>query len=88
LTFEFVDRVVSGTYPADGFSFMDGMVDTITKSMSNTTFGMYYNYADPTLTTPEAHKSYWLDHYGRLVRIKEKFDPKSVFSNPQAVLSR
>lgn len=88
LGFEFVDAVANNaTYPADGFAFLNGMVAAIETAQGNETLGMYYNYADPSLPAPEAHERYWLGHYGKLVQIKEKFDPRKVFSNPQAVLS-
>lgn len=85
--YEFYDRVDSGTYPLNGFSFLDGWVDAITRTMNTTTFGMYINYADPTLNATQAHTAYWLQHYDRLVSIKQTWDPDRVFENPQAVLS-
>lgn len=85
--YQFYDRVTTGSYPSDGFSFLDGWVDTITSTMNDTVFGMYYNYADPTLSAGKAHTAYWIENYERLAAIKEKVDPWRVFSNPQAVLS-
>jgi hypothetical protein len=58
LKYEFYDRVYSGNYPSNGFSFLNGWVETITATMKETTFGMYINYADPTLSLDEAHTYY------------------------------
>jgi hypothetical protein len=58
LKYEFYDRVYSGNYPSNGFNFLNGWVETITGTMNETTFGMYVNYADPTLSLDEAHKYY------------------------------
>ncbi|OCL01673.1 Glucooligosaccharide oxidase [Glonium stellatum] len=85
--FQFYDRVDSGTYPSNGFPFLNGWVGSITSAMPNTTFGMYINYADSSLTADQAHTAYWLDHYPKLTTIKMAYDPKKVFSNPQAILS-
>lgn len=48
---------------------------------------MYINYADSKPTADQAHTAYWLQHYARLVSVKEALDPGRVFENPQAVLS-
>tara|TARA_R110002060_G_scaffold6557_5_gene9964 strand:- start:910 stop:1059 length:150 start_codon:yes stop_codon:yes gene_type:complete len=47
---------------------------------------MYMNYADPTLSTADAHNLYWLKHYDALTKVKKAYDPTMVFSNPQAVM--
>jgi FAD/FMN-containing dehydrogenase len=54
-------------------------------TVPTTNFGMYLNYADPTLTTQQAQNNYWLGHYARLAEIKNSVDPKNVFNNPQTV---
>jgi FAD/FMN-containing dehydrogenase len=46
---------------------------------------MYINYADTSLTMAQAHDHYWLGHYTQLAQIKKAYDPKQVFSNPQAI---
>ncbi|KAH9212692.1 glucooligosaccharide oxidase [Leptodontidium sp. 2 PMI_412] len=86
LKYEFYDRVSSGSYPANGFSFLNGWVASITSAMNTTTFGMYMNYADPSLSTTDAHNLYWLKHYDTLTKVKKAYDPGMVFSNPQAVM--
>ncbi|KAG9238729.1 hypothetical protein BJ875DRAFT_415626 [Amylocarpus encephaloides] len=85
IKYEFYDRVNSGSYPSNGLSFLNGWVDTITNSMKSTQFGMYINYADPTLSTTQAQNSYWLGNYAKLANIKKEVDPANLFSNPQAV---
>lgn len=85
---EFYDRVDSGTYPSNGFSFLNGWIAAIQNAQSTTQqLGMYINYADPTLNASQAHAAYWLDHYSRLSTIKTAFDPNKLFSNPQAINS-
>jgi len=89
LKYEFYDRVYSGSYPSNGFDFLNGWVAAITETMEDTQyspFGMYYNYADTSLSSSEAHSHYWLGHYAKLKTVKRSYDPTSVFSNPQAVL--
>ncbi|KUJ24620.1 FAD-binding domain-containing protein [Mollisia scopiformis] len=87
LKYEFYDRVDSGSYPSNGFSFLNGWVSSILNAMPTTNFGMYINYADTSLTMAQAHSSYWLTHYPMLSQIKKAYDPKQVFSNPQAITS-
>jgi len=60
-------------------------VDDILAAESNVTLGMYYNYADPTLSKYEAHERYWLQSYPRLAKIKGQVDPNLLFLNPQTV---
>jgi len=85
---QLVDGVSSGLYPdAEGIAWLNPFVSEIQAAEPNTTFGMYYNYADPTLTPSEAHERYWLFNYERLSEIKSKFDPNLLFLNPQTVNS-
>ncbi|TVY84607.1 FAD-linked oxidoreductase azaL [Lachnellula suecica] len=98
--YEFYDRVDSGSYPSTGFSFLNGWVASLVNArkkrgqkadgckVPTTTFGMYINYADSSLTADQAHNSYWLTHYARLSAIKKSVDPNQVFSNPQAINSK
>ena len=84
---EFYDRVQSGAYPSNGFSFLNGWVDAIEKAQGTGPLGMYINYADPTLSAETAHKVYWPNTYDRLSSIKTAYDPKKLFMNPQAINS-
>lgn len=83
----FFDSSFFSGYPSEGFSFLNGWVDSIQKAQGKEQIGMYTNYADPTLTAAEAHHAYWLDNYERLSQLKDQFDPAKVFMNPQAVNS-
>ena len=86
LKYEFYDVVDnSATYPAGGTSFLNGFVASILNAMPSVQFGMYINYADSTLTADQAHRAYWLTHYDKLAAIKANWDPRNIFSNPQAV---
>lgn len=87
LMFQFYDQVASGTYPPDGFSFLNNFLHSVTSAMPEKLLGMYLNYPDPTLTVEQAHTAYFGDHYARLVAIKKAVDPLDVFSSPQAVSS-
>lgn len=86
---QLVDAVSSGDYPEDiGVPWLNAFVDDIEAAEGGATIGAYYNYADPTLDAPDAHKRYWLDNYARLSSIKAKVDPTLLFLNPQSVNSR
>ena len=54
--------------------------------VNTTAFGMYINYADSSLNSTQAHQAYWLKHYAQLSAVKKAWDPRMVFSNPQAVM--
>jgi len=61
LKYQFMDHSHGGTYPQEGFTFLNGWVASITDTMKNTAyspFGMYINYADTTLSPDEAHSHY------------------------------
>ena len=66
-------------------AWLNQFVSDIKDAESNINFGMYYNYADPSLSKDEAHKYYWLQNYERLAQIKSVVDPNLVFFNPQTV---
>jgi len=73
-------------YPADGISFLNGMVNSITTKMPNTSFAMYTCYIDPQLSAANAHSVYYGNATtARLVTIKSQLDPHHVFSFPQAI---
>lgn len=78
----------SETFPTQqGYDFLNPIIADIEAAESNVTFGMYYNYADPSLSAVEAHEKYWLGNYERLTRIKSEVDPGLLFMNPQTVNS-
>ena len=83
---QLVDAVADGIYPnEEGIAWLNPFVSNIEAAESNITFGMYYNYADPTSTKDEAHLHYWLQHYPKLAQIKQQVDPGLLFLNPQTV---
>ncbi|KAF2761167.1 FAD-binding domain-containing protein [Pseudovirgaria hyperparasitica] len=86
LKMQFYDNINSKfQFPADGMDLMNGWVQNVEKAMPDAVFGMYSNYADPSLSRDEAHKRYWGPNYAKLEEIKKKYDPEARFNNPQAV---
>ena len=72
--------------PEGTISFITGMTEALTNAEPDSDFGAYLNYVDPSLSAREAHNLYYGDElYEKLLRIKERVDPKRVFWNPQAV---
>ena len=84
---QFFDEVFGGSYPEDGFDFLNGWVDAIAtaQGVPAEELGMYANYADSSLTPEQAHQAYWGDNYVRLSELKAALDPGKVFLNPQGV---
>jgi len=82
-----VDAVSSGLCPdEEGIAWLNPFVTDIENSEKNVTFGMYYNYADPTLGGgKDAGERYWLENYDRLLGIKKTVDPGLLFLNPQTI---
>ncbi|PVH92943.1 carbohydrate-binding module family 18 [Periconia macrospinosa] len=71
---------------ANSVNFINGLNDAVVKAQPQTNFGAYLNYVDPSLDAATAHKLYYGDQvYARLLSLKKKVDPKSVFWNPQAI---
>ncbi|RDB16274.1 putative FAD-linked oxidoreductase YgaK [Hypsizygus marmoreus] len=71
-------------YPQYGFTFLDGMVKTITfNSPSNWNYGAYPNYIDDRLVDWRAR--YYGAHYGRLMSLKAKYDPHDIFAFPTGI---
>ncbi|KAK5653176.1 hypothetical protein OQA88_9275 [Cercophora sp. LCS_1] len=83
--YEFYDRVRSGSYPSNGFSFLDGWIKTFTDNLQESQWGMYINYADPQLSRAEAQKVYYRQNLPKLQQLKADLDPTEVFYYPQAV---
>ena len=83
--YEFYDRAFFGSYPADGLGFLNGWVDSITNALNSSQWGMYINYADPTLNRTYAQEVYWRQNVPRLQTIKAALDPDEVFYFPQAI---
>ncbi|KAF2740592.1 FAD-binding domain-containing protein [Polyplosphaeria fusca] len=71
---------------AGSIDYINGLNKAITGAQSQTQFGAYLNYVDPSLDAATAHKLYYGDAvYSRLAALKKSVDPKGVFWNPQAV---
>ncbi|KAI1867447.1 hypothetical protein JX265_007249 [Neoarthrinium moseri] len=83
--YEFYDRVNFGSYPSNGFSFLDGWVNAFTSNLKPEQWGMYINYADPTMNRTTAQKNYWGSHLPRLQKIKAAYDPNEVIYYPQSI---
>ncbi|KFX94602.1 hypothetical protein O988_06194 [Pseudogymnoascus sp. VKM F-3808] len=79
------DRVFGGSYPKDGFEFLDGWVNTTTSPLEWGTWGMYVNYADARLERQDAEELYWGKNLPRLRDIKAELDPTEVFFNPVSI---
>lgn len=65
-------------YPEDGFSFLDGMVGSITKNQDlGSTPPAYINYIDDRLKNPL--QAYYGDNSARLKSLKAQYDPQGIF---------
>ncbi|KAE9396226.1 glucooligosaccharide oxidase [Gymnopus androsaceus JB14] len=75
-------------YPADGFNFLDGMVNSVTSRMPETwNYGAYTNYLDDELENSafSGKTLYFNDNYHRLKSIKEQVDPTDTFWFPTSI---
>jgi hypothetical protein len=82
----FYDRVDTGAYPADGFSFLDNFTVNITGGLKPAQWGQYVNYPDPRLSQAVAQNRYWSMHLDRLQQLKAGVDPSNLFHYPQGIL--
>lgn len=82
---QFYDRAFFGSYPSNGFSFLDNMVASITNNLNASDWGMYINYADPRLDATTAQNAYYGKNLQRLRSIKVSLDPKGLFSYPGSI---
>lgn len=83
--YQFYDRVGSGSYPSNGFEFLEDWVEAFTNNLDASQWGMYINYADPTMDRATAQRNYWRQSLPRLQQIKAAVDPKDLFYYPQGV---
>jgi len=82
---QFYDRTFGGSYPANGFAFLDGWVSSITNNLAPNDWGMYINYADSTLNRSTAQTRYYGANLQRLQSLKATLDPKELFYNPSSI---
>ncbi|KAK3952252.1 glucooligosaccharide oxidase [Pseudoneurospora amorphoporcata] len=83
--YELYDGANYGSYPSNGFGFLDGWVKSFTDHMKQEQWGMYINYADPTMKRAEAVGNYYGGSLARLQQVKVMYDPNEVFYFPQSV---
>ncbi|KAH9470958.1 hypothetical protein Pst134EA_004868 [Puccinia striiformis f. sp. tritici] len=76
----------SPPYPAEGFTLLDDMVNSIVdNNPSEWNYGAYANYVDERLSPSQWKSQYYKNHYGRLSQVKQSYDPQNVFSYPQSI---
>ncbi|KAJ9130621.1 FAD-binding domain-containing protein [Coniochaeta hoffmannii] len=83
--YEFYDRQYAGAYPSNGFDFLNGWVKAFTDNLTPSQWGMYINYADPTMNQTEAQTNYYRDSLLKLQRVKAQVDPNQLFYYPQSI---
>ncbi|KAF8181872.1 glucooligosaccharide oxidase [Mycena galopus ATCC 62051] len=73
-------------YPMEGFTFMDGMVNSILKKQpKDWKYGTYLDYIDDALCNATNWELYYGSNYGQLRSLKTKLDPNNTFSFPCGV---
>ncbi|KAF9541279.1 glucooligosaccharide oxidase [Agrocybe pediades] len=71
-------------FPQDGFSLLDGMVNSIVdNNPSNWDYGAYLNYIDDRLQNWQ--NLYYGSHYPKLEALKKQYDPEDIFKFPLSV---
>ncbi|KIK60129.1 hypothetical protein GYMLUDRAFT_226197 [Collybiopsis luxurians FD-317 M1] len=71
-------------YPDTGFSFVDGMVSSMTSNMpGDWDWGAYPNYIEDRL--PDWQRRYYGGHYDRLKLLKSSVDPSNRFQFPTSI---
>ena len=77
----------SGTQQPSSMAMGDGLpdIDAMTNTLNSSQWGMYINYADPTMNRTYAQDVYWRQNVPRLQTIKAALDPNEVFYFPQAI---
>ncbi|KAF8069864.1 glucooligosaccharide oxidase [Lyophyllum atratum] len=71
-------------YPQSGFTFLDGLVNSITSnSPSHWPYGAYPNYIDDKLS--DWRIRYYGTHFTRLRSLKAKYDPSDIFDFPTSI---
>ncbi|KAL0570946.1 hypothetical protein V5O48_011016 [Marasmius crinis-equi] len=74
----------TASYPAEGYTFVDGAYNSVVGSMpSDWDYSAYVNYPDDRLQGWQ--ERYYGGHYDRLKSIKRAIDPDNVFSFPTSI---
>ncbi|KAF2016725.1 Glucooligosaccharide oxidase [Aaosphaeria arxii CBS 175.79] len=82
----FVSQLYGSDTGAEARPFINKLHSAIVSAAPSTEFGAYLNYVDPSLDPATAHQLYYGEPlYQKLLALKKKYDPKSVFWNPQAI---
>jgi hypothetical protein len=85
-TFQFYSYSFSNNppYPADGLTFLDGMVNSlVNNSPQGWDYGAYPNYVDDRLQNPQ--QLYFGSHLTRLRTLKNTYDPRGLFTFPTGI---
>ncbi|KAF9559241.1 glucooligosaccharide oxidase [Agrocybe pediades] len=85
-TFQFYTSAHGGVppFPQDGFTLLDGMVDTIvSNNPQGWEYGAYLNYIDDREN--DWRRLYYGSHYARLRDVKRRYDPFDTFHFPRSV---
>jgi len=82
---QFYDRAFFGSYPSNGFDFLDNWVANVTAPLPTDDWGMYINYADSRLNQSTAGQAYYGRNLARLQSLKAVYDPAAVFYYPQSI---
>ncbi|KAI3599207.1 glucooligosaccharide oxidase [Moniliophthora roreri] len=74
----------ASSFPQDAFTFLDGLVQTMTSAMpSDWNYGAYANYIDERQDNWQ--QRYFGTHYQRLQTLKTQVDPRNTLVFPQSV---
>ncbi|WYZ43330.1 hypothetical protein EsH8_VI_001029 [Colletotrichum jinshuiense] len=85
LLFQLKDSVSqSQKYPTEGFSFLQGLRQSISKGLASNEWGMYANYPDSEIGS-DAPRLYWGNNLDRLEWVKEDYDPTNLFRHAQSI---
>ncbi|KDR68209.1 hypothetical protein GALMADRAFT_231441 [Galerina marginata CBS 339.88] len=85
-TFQFYTSALGGMppFPSQGFTLLDGMVDSIVdNNPTGWDYGAYTNYIDDRLVNWQ--NLYYGLHYSRLKSLKDRYDPKDTFKFPLSI---
>ncbi|TRM58834.1 hypothetical protein BD626DRAFT_611109 [Schizophyllum amplum] len=78
------EPVTESLYPDDGFSFVDGMANSVIQNEpADWPYGAYINYPDDRLQSWQSR--IYGDHYQRLTELKSLYDPENIFNFPHSV---